>query len=126
MKGIHFASFYFRIWDLIREIRENKNPAKISTYTVYNQNEVYITWSPYTVSWLRNQFTVEWFGSSTKLSIVDVREFPIIYLCKLVVHYLHIGMLLIGLYLKKTKQNKTEGKKKQKKKQNKTKTDFTQ
>ena len=34
MKGIHFASFYFRVWDLTREIRENKNPAKISTYTV--------------------------------------------------------------------------------------------
>ena len=31
MKGIHFASFYFRVWDLTRE---NKNPAKISTYTV--------------------------------------------------------------------------------------------
>ena len=34
MKGIYFASFYFRVWDLTREIRENKNPAKISTYTV--------------------------------------------------------------------------------------------
>ena len=34
MKGIHFASFYFCVWDLTREIRENKNPAKISTYTV--------------------------------------------------------------------------------------------
>ena len=31
MKGIYFASFYFRVWDLTRE---NKNPAKISTYTV--------------------------------------------------------------------------------------------
>lgn len=29
-----FASFYFRGCDLIREIRENKNLAKISTYTV--------------------------------------------------------------------------------------------
>ena len=38
MKGIYFASFYFRVKDLTREIRENKNPAKISTYTVsYNQ-----------------------------------------------------------------------------------------
>ena len=36
MKGIH-ASFYFRVWDLTREIRENKNPAKISTYTVYDE-----------------------------------------------------------------------------------------
>ena len=36
MKGIYFASFYFRVWDLTREIRENKNPAKISTYTVVN------------------------------------------------------------------------------------------
>ena len=34
MKGIYFASFCFRVWDLTREIRENKNPAKISTYTV--------------------------------------------------------------------------------------------
>ena len=34
MKGIYFASFYFRVWDLTREIRKNKNPAKISTYTV--------------------------------------------------------------------------------------------
>ena len=34
MKGIYFASFYIRVWDLTREIRENKNPAKISTYTV--------------------------------------------------------------------------------------------
>ena len=34
MKGIYFASFYFRVWDLTREIRENNNPAKISTYTV--------------------------------------------------------------------------------------------
>ena len=30
----YFASFYFRVWDLTPEIRENKNPAKISTYTV--------------------------------------------------------------------------------------------
>ena len=35
MKRIYFASFYFRVWDLTREIRENKNPAKISTYTVF-------------------------------------------------------------------------------------------
>ena len=34
MKGIYFESFYFRVWDLTREIRENKNPSKISTYTV--------------------------------------------------------------------------------------------
>ena len=34
MKGIYFASFYFRVYGLTREIRENKNPAKISTYTV--------------------------------------------------------------------------------------------
>ena len=37
MKGIYFASFYFRVWDLTREIRENKKPAKISTYTVFHQ-----------------------------------------------------------------------------------------
>ena len=44
MKGIYFASFYFRVWDLTREIRENKNPAKISTYTVIqNQNYKEIT-----------------------------------------------------------------------------------
>ena len=30
--------FIFRVWDLTREIRENKNPAKISTYTVININ----------------------------------------------------------------------------------------
>ena len=35
MKGIYFASFYFRVWDLIRE---NKNPAKISTYTVLSDS----------------------------------------------------------------------------------------
>ena len=40
MKGIYFASFYFHVWDLTREIRENKDPAKISTYTV--------------VSWVKN------------------------------------------------------------------------
>ena len=34
MKEIYFASFYFRVWDSTREIRENKKPAKISTYTV--------------------------------------------------------------------------------------------
>ena len=34
MKGIYFASFYFHVWDLTHKIRENKNPAKISTYTV--------------------------------------------------------------------------------------------
>ena len=34
MNGIYFASLYFRVWHLTREIRENKNPAKISTYTV--------------------------------------------------------------------------------------------
>ena len=37
MKGTYFASFYFRVLDLTREIRENKNPAKISTYTVFAQ-----------------------------------------------------------------------------------------
>ena len=36
MKGIYFASFYFCVWDQTREIRKNKNPAKISTYTVSN------------------------------------------------------------------------------------------
>ena len=34
-EGNIFREFYFRVWDLTREIRENKNPAKISTYTVY-------------------------------------------------------------------------------------------
>ena len=34
MKGIYFASFYFRVWDLTREIRENKKPVKIYIYTV--------------------------------------------------------------------------------------------
>ena len=34
MKSIYFASFYFRVFNSIREIRENKNLAKISTYTV--------------------------------------------------------------------------------------------
>ena len=33
-EGIYFTSFYFRVWDLTREIRENKNLSKISTYTV--------------------------------------------------------------------------------------------
>ena len=42
MKGIYFASFYFRVWDLTREIRENKNPAKISTYTVFQQYSINI------------------------------------------------------------------------------------
>ena len=37
MKGIYFASFYFRVWDLTREIRENKNPAKISPITSFIQ-----------------------------------------------------------------------------------------
>ena len=46
MKGIYFASFYFRVWDLTREIRENKNPAKISTYTVYQpEPEAEIVWA---------------------------------------------------------------------------------
>ena len=35
MKAIYFASFYFRVFNSIREIRENKNLAKISTYTVH-------------------------------------------------------------------------------------------
>ena len=34
MKGIYFASFYFRVCDLTCKIRKNKNPMKISTYTV--------------------------------------------------------------------------------------------
>ena len=34
MKEIYFASFYYRVWDLTREFCENKNPTKISTYTV--------------------------------------------------------------------------------------------
>ena len=33
MKETHFASFYFRVCDLSHEIREDKNLAKISTYT---------------------------------------------------------------------------------------------
>ena len=33
MKAIYFASFYFRVFN---SIRENKNLAKISTYTVYS------------------------------------------------------------------------------------------
>ena len=41
MKGIYFASFYFRVWDLTREICENKNPAKISTYTVFDTSFIY-------------------------------------------------------------------------------------
>ena len=36
MKAIYFASFYFRGFNSIREIRENKNLAKISTYTIYS------------------------------------------------------------------------------------------
>ena len=35
IKGIYFASFYFRVCVLTRKIRENKNLAKISTYTVF-------------------------------------------------------------------------------------------
>ena len=34
MKGIYFASFYFRVCDLTCELRENKNPVEIYTYTV--------------------------------------------------------------------------------------------
>ena len=34
MKALYFTSFYFRVFNSIREIRENKNLAKISTYTV--------------------------------------------------------------------------------------------
>ena len=34
MKGIYFASFYFRVCDLTCKIHANKNLAKISTYTV--------------------------------------------------------------------------------------------
>ena len=40
MKGIYFTSFYFRAWDCTREIRENKNPAKISTYTALQKNVI--------------------------------------------------------------------------------------
>ena len=35
MKGIYFASFHFPVCDLTRDIRENKNLTKISTYTVF-------------------------------------------------------------------------------------------
>ena len=34
MKAIYFVSFCFRILNSIREIRENKNLAKITTYRV--------------------------------------------------------------------------------------------
>ena len=34
-----FASFYFRDYD---SIRENINPAKISTYTVYRKNDAWV------------------------------------------------------------------------------------
>ena len=37
--ALFFACFYFRDFMLIREIRENKNLAKISTYTVYDNFE---------------------------------------------------------------------------------------
>ena len=43
----YFASFYFRVWDLTREIRENKNPAKISTYTVTVTLILFQTPKPY-------------------------------------------------------------------------------
>ena len=51
MRGIYFTSFYFRVWDLTRE---NKTPAKISTYTVlwtyssvskFNQNTIMKWWT---------------------------------------------------------------------------------
>ena len=55
---------------------------------LYNQNEAY------------NSVTVYGYGTNSpwngsvavqnRPAIVDVREFPIIYLCKLVVHYLHV------------------------------------
>ena len=35
LKAIYFASFYFRVFNSIRKIRENKNLLKISTYTVH-------------------------------------------------------------------------------------------
>ena len=35
MQKVIFASFYFRDFMFTREIRENKNLAKISTYTVF-------------------------------------------------------------------------------------------
>ena len=37
MKAIYFASFYFHVFNSIHEIRENKNLAKISTYTVHDK-----------------------------------------------------------------------------------------
>jgi len=36
MQKAIFASFYFRDFMFTREIRENKNLAKISTYTVFH------------------------------------------------------------------------------------------
>ena len=39
-KGIYFAGFYFRVWDLTREICKNKNQVKISTYTVIVLHQV--------------------------------------------------------------------------------------
>ena len=46
MKSIYFASFYFRVFSSIREIRENKNLAKISTYTVdFTVTEIHETGS---------------------------------------------------------------------------------
>ena len=58
---------------------------------LYNQNEAY------------NSVTVYGYGtnspfSRTKSSIVDVREFPSIYLCKLVVQYLHKGTVSVAVY----------------------------
>ena len=55
---------------------------------LYNQNEAYNSVAVY--GYRTNS---PWNGSvaiQLKSSIVDVPEFPIIYLCKLVVHYLHI------------------------------------
>ena len=56
MKGIYFASFYFRVWDLTREIRENKNPAKISTYTVlFAAQQAFLKDNAYETCYLWNQ-----------------------------------------------------------------------
>ena len=38
MKAIYFTSFYLRVFNSVREIRENKNFVKISTYTVYTND----------------------------------------------------------------------------------------
>ena len=42
MKGIYFASFYFRVCDLTRKLRENENLTNTSTYTVMYWGQVYL------------------------------------------------------------------------------------